>query len=273
MNAGNDNLGSLARSLARNRELLVRLAGREYATRFRGSIIGLAWAVLTPLLLAIVYTFVFAGVFKLRWAGTESDAVPSFAVYMMVGLAVHGMMVECLSRAPGLILSNVNYVTKVVFPLEILSFAILLPAVAAALITILIVVGMNFALTGRLHATILLTPLILGPYSLFVVSLTMIISAVGVYLRDLSQIVGLIIPLLLFLSPVFYPMEAVPPAMRELMAFNPLTFPIEQMRVIIIEGKWPNWTGLAIYTFLSLPALWVAYGAFQRLRKGFADVI
>lgn len=269
----NYSLGKLARSLAVNRELLIRLAKREYAARFRGSIMGLAWAVLTPLALAIAYTFVFAGVFKLRWVGGDADAGPSFAVNLIVGLAIHGMFAECLGRAPNLIVSSPSYVTKVVFPLEILSFTILLPAIVTAIVTLIAVVIINFALTGRLNATLLLCPFVLGPYALFIAALIMIVSAVGVFLRDLTQIVGLIIPLSLFLSPVMYPIDAVPPAIRHFMMLNPLTFPIEQLRLIILAGKLPDWAGLAIYALLSLAALALAYGAFQRLRKGFSDVI
>ena len=195
------------------------------------------WAILTPLLLAIAYTFVFAGVFKLRWTGVDSSMGSSFAVYLIVGLAVHGILAECLSRAPSLVLSNPNYVTKVVFPLEILSFTILLPAIVTVIVSLLVVVGVNFVLTGQLHATLLFTPLILAPYILVIAALILVVSAVGVYLRDLAQIVGLVLTLSMFLSPVFYAVEAVPPAMRQLMAFNPLTFPIEQLRLVILAGK------------------------------------
>ena len=273
MSSATYNLGALARSVAQNRELLVRLARREYDARFRGSMMGLAWAVLTPLLLAIAYTFVFSGVFKLRWTGAPDEFGSSFAVYLLVGLAVHGLLAECLSRAPSLVLANPSYVTKVVFPLEILSFTILLPSIATAILTLLVVVAIHLATSGQLHPTFLLAPLVLAPFALFVAAVTMVVSAIGVYLRDLAHVVGLIVTLSLFFSPVFFALEAVPPAMQQVMVYNPLTFPIEQMRQIILVGSLPNWTGLAIYSLISLAVLTLGYGAFQRLRKGFADVI
>lgn len=273
MNSGILSLGAFARSVFRSRELLLRLARREYDARFRGSVMGLTWAVLTPLLLAVAYSFVFAGVFKLRWVGTADDMGASFAVYLLAGLAVHGILAECLARAPGLILSNPSYVTKVIFPLEILAFTVLLPSLANALITVSIVVIINFAMTGQLRPTLILAPLILAPYALFVVAVTMIVSALGVYLRDMAHVVGLILTLSLFLSPVFYALEAVPPAMQALMLYNPLTFPIEQLRQVILIGNMPNWIGLAIYLVFAVVALTLAHTVFQRLRKGFADVI
>lgn len=273
MRAGNSGLGSLARSVVSNHGLLLQLAKREYAGRFRGSIFGMAWAVLTPLVLAIAYTFVFAVIFKIRWVGGDTDHGTSFAVYLLVGLAIHGILAECLSRAPSLVLSNPSYVTKIVFPLEILAFTIIVPAIATATVNLVIVVAINLILTGQMHMTLLLTPFILGPYVLFIVALTMFLSAVGVYLRDLAHVVGLIVTLSLFLSPVFFSLEAVPPAMRNVMVFNPLTFPIEQLRLIVLVGKSPNWLGLMGYSIFSLAALSVAYGAFQRLRRGFSDVI
>jgi lipopolysaccharide transport system permease protein len=266
-------LGLLALSLARNQQLLLRLAGRELSARFRGSVLGLAWTVLTPLLLAAVYTFVFTSVFKMRWAGADESSVANFATYLMVGLALQGILVECLARAPGLMRANPSYVTKVVFPLEILPFVPLLPAIVTACVSLLAAIVINLYLTGHLYGTILFIPLFLAPFVLYVAALTMIISAFGVYLRDLAQIVNIIIPLTLFLSPVFYPLEAVPARIQPLLVINPLTFAIEQLRLVIIKGGFPDWAGLALYTVIAIICVSLAHRIFASMRKGFSDVV
>jgi lipopolysaccharide transport system permease protein len=266
-------LSALLLSLMSHRELLRRLAGREFSMRFRGSALGFAWTIITPLILAVMYTFVFDSIFKMRWGGAGEIGTANFAIYLLVGLAVHGVFVECLSRAPGLIISNSSYVTKVVFPLEVLPFVVLISALTNAMISLTIAALVNLALSGQLHPTALFIPILVLPYALFVVAVTMVIAAIGVYLRDLSQVVSLIIPISLFLSPVFYPIEAVPRAMQPLISMNPLTFAIEQARLILIKGDAPNLIGIAIYTMASMFALAVAHWSFQRLRRGFADVV
>jgi lipopolysaccharide transport system permease protein len=263
----------LVETLITKRDLVRQLASREFASRFRGSMLGSAWAIVTPLLLATVYTFVFNTVFKMRWTAAESQSNLDFAVYLLLGLAVHGIFVECLSRAPNLIVSNPSYVTKVVFPLEVLPFVLLVSALTNAGISIGVAILLNWLVSGSLHQTIVFIPLILIPYGLFVSAFVMIMAACGVYLRDLVQVVNVIIPVSLFLTPVFYPLTAIPPAIRNLMWLNPLTFAVEQIRSTAVEGLVPNLPGLLLYGAASLAALSVSFWLFQRLRKGFADVL
>ena len=263
----------LVETLVTKRDLVRQLANREFASRFRGSMLGSTWAIVTPLLLATVYTFVFNTVFKMRWTAAESQSNLDFAVYLLLGLAVHGIFVECLSRAPHLIVSNPSYVTKVVFPLEVLPFVLLVSALTNAGISIGVAILLNWLVSGSLHQTIVFIPLILIPYGLFVSAFVMIMAACGVYLRDLAQVVNVIIPVSLFLTPVFYPLTAIPPAIRNLMWLNPLTFAVEQIRSTAVEGLVPNLPGLLLYTAASLVALSVSFWLFQRLRKGFADVL
>lgn len=263
----------LAASVVRNWELLSRLAQREYTQRFRGTVMGFVWAILTPLLLAVAYTFVFVVVFKVRWVGAPEESGSNFVVYLMVGLALHGILAECLSRAPTLILSNPSYVLRVIFPLEILPFTIIAPALVTAGVNLAVAVIINLAQTGHVHPTLIFAPLVVAPYLVFIVAVVILASAIGVYLRDVAHIVGLIITLAMFLSPVFYSIDAVPPAMRSVIKLNPLTFPIEELRAVVIGNTMPNWPGLAIYSAFALASLAAANAAFQRLRNGFADVL
>lgn len=267
-------LGHFLSVLLAHRELILRLAGREFTQRFRGSVLGPVWAVLTPLLTAAVFTFVFSSVFQARWSPVGASSGPfDFAILFLTGLAVHGIFAECVSRAPALLVANAGYVTKVVFPIEILPVVALLSALVTAGISLGIVLLGNLLLNGALHVTALALPLVLLPYFLFVTAISLALAACGVFLRDLSQVVTLLVTVSLFLTPIFYPIEAVPPAFRPLMWLNPLTFVVEQSRAVLIFGRWPDFGVLGLYGLAATAALAGAYWVFQRLRTGFADVL
>ena len=260
------------RSLVAHRELILRLARREVTQKFQGSTLGLTWMVLTPLLTAAVFTFVFTGVFQTRWGGTQTGPF-DFAILMLTGLAVHGIFAEAVGRAPTLIIAQASYVTKVVFPIEILPVVAVLASMVTALITAAIVILGQAALNGVLHWTVIFWPLVLAPYLIFVTALVLFFAACGVFLRDLSQIVTLMVTCSLFLTPVFYPLDAVPGTFRMLMRLNPLTSIVEQSRTVIVFGGLPDFVSLGIYTMCALASLAFAFWLFQRLRPGFADVL
>jgi lipopolysaccharide transport system permease protein len=262
----------LGRSILAHHQLIWRLVGREVTARFQGSMLGVAWMVMTPLLTAAVFTFVFSTVFQTRWGGTQSGPF-DFAILLLVGMAVHGVFAEAVGRAPILIVSQPSYVTKVVFPIEILPLVAVLSSLVNATITISIVVIGQLLLNGVLNWTAIFFPLVIFPFLIFVFSLTMFFSACGVFLRDLSQIVALLVTVSLFLTPIFYPLNAVPGAFRTVMRLNPLTSIVEQSRTVIVFGGLPDFVSLAIYTACALFSLAVAFWLFQRIRPGFADVL
>jgi len=221
-----------------------------------------------------VYTFVFSEIFKSRWGGVGGDdSKTQFAVVLFVGMIVLSLFSEVVNRAPGLILSNVNYVKKVVFPLEILPII----ATGAALFHSLISLGvllLAFALfNGYLHWTAIFTPLVLFPLVILTLGLAWILAALGIFLRDVGQTIGIITTVLMFLSPVFYPVTAVPERFRAFIMTNPLTFIIEQAREVLIWGHLPDWVGLGIYTFAATVFAWIGFALFQKTRKGFTDVL
>ena len=263
---------NLGQSLWKNRQLIVQMAKREVVGRYKGSAIGLAWSFFSPVFMLVVYTFVFSEIFKARWGG-DDESKTQFAVVLFVGMIVLGLFSEVLNRAPALIISNVNYVKKVVFPLEILPVV----AVGAALFHCLISLGVLLAaqvlFKGYLHWTVLCIPLVLFPLAMLITGFAWILASLGVFLRDVGQTIGLVTTLLMFLSPVFYPMTAVPERFRPLMNANPLTFIIEQARAVLVFGYMPDWHGLGIYFLASALVLWVGYFWFQKTRKGFADVL
>lgn len=266
-------LGHFFASIIEHRDLIQRLAAREFGQRFRGSTLGLGWAVLTPLLTAAIFTFVFSSIFQARWGVAGPSGPFDFAVIFLAGLAVHTIFAESLNRAPILVVGNAGYVTKVVFPLEILPVVSLVSALANAAIWLAVVMLGNLIFNGVIQLTSLLLPLVLLPYLIFIVALGLLVAACGVFIRDLSQVVGLLVTASMFLTPIFYPIQAVPPRFQTLMWLNPLTFVVEQVRAVLIFGRWPDFGGLALYSIAALAFLAVAFWVFQRLRPGFADVL
>lgn len=249
------------------------MARREVTGRYRGSMIGLAWSLLNPLLMLLAYTFVFSIVFNARWGNGTSENRTDFAMIMFVGLIIHGIFAECINRAPTLIPGNANYIKKVVFPLEILPWITLLASLFHAAANLLILL-IALTLFGRgVPWTVLLFPLILVPFAMTTLGIAWFLSALGVYVRDVAHTTGLLTTLLLFVSPVFYPVSALPETYRDLMMFNPLTFVIEESRKILIYGHLPDWSGLSIYFAIACLVAWAGFWWFQKSRRGFADVL
>jgi lipopolysaccharide transport system permease protein len=265
---------ALAKSLWRNRQLIVQMTKREIIVRYQGSVFGLAWSFLNPLFMLVIYTFVFSEIFKSRWGGVGGDdSKTQFAIVLFVGMIVLSLFSEVLNRAPGLILSNVNFVKKVVFPIEILPVI----AMGAALFHTFISLGvllLTFAIfNGYLYWTAIFITLVLLPLVILTIGLALILASLGVFARDVGQSIGIVTTVLMFLSPVFYPVTAVPESFRPFILANPLTFIIEQAREVLIWGHQPEWIGLSIYTLVAVFIAWVGYAWFQKTRKGFADVL
>jgi len=267
-------LASLIHSLMRHRQLIVQMCKREVVGRYKGSALGLLWSFFNPVFMLVVYTFVFSEIFKSRWGGASaSGSKTEFALVLFVGMIVQSLFAEMLNRAPTLILNNANYVKKVVFPLEILPIVTLGATLFHSLISMSVLLLAFLMFNEYLQWTIVFVPLVLLPIVILTMGLTWILSALGVFLRDISQTISIVTTVLMFLAPVFYPISAVPPGLRPFIMANPLTFIIEQARDVLIWGNQPNWTGLGIYLAIAVCVAWTGYVFFQKTRKGFADVI
>lgn len=264
---------SLGKSLWKHRQLIKQMAWREVIGRYKGSIIGLFWSFINPVLMLAVYTFVFSVIFKARWGIDGGDSKTSFALILFVGLIVHGLLAEVLNRAPSLIVSNVNYVKKVIFPLEILAAISLLAASFHSMVSILVLLLASAAINFYLPWTVILLPIILLPLIILIVGLSWILASLGVFIRDIGQTIGIITTVMFFLAPVLYPLLAVPEKYHPYILANPLTFIIEQAREVLIYGHLPNWSGLGIYMLIAIGIAWAGYAWFQKTRKGFADVL
>ena len=266
-------LVALIESLLRNRQLIVQMTRREVAGRYKGSVLGLAWSFLTPILMLAVYTFVFSVVFKARWGTDGDESKTQFALVLFVGMIVHGLFAEVLNRAPGLILSNVNYVKKVVFPLDVLPVIAMGAALFHASISLAVLLIAFALFNGYLHWTVIFIPVVLLPLVILTLGVAWILASLGVFLRDVGQTVGIITTVMLFLAPIFYPVTALPEEVRPLIMANPLTFIIEEARGVVILGRMPHWTGLGMYTLVATAVAWAGFAWFQKTRKGFADVL
>lgn len=264
---------SVTRGLSRAHVALFRqLLLREVSARYRGSYLGLAWSFVLPLAMLGIYTWVFGVVFRLRWQSHGAGGVVEFALALFAGLVVFNFFAEVCTRAPSLITAQPNYVKKVVFPLDVLP----LVASAAALFHAgmgLAVLVAALAVLGRLSWWVLALPLVWLPLAAWAAGLALFLSALGVYVRDTAQVVGPIMSALLFLSPVFYPTQALPEAVRSWIFWNPLSVPIEATRSLLLAAQAPHWPTLGAYALAGGVVAWLGWSWFARVRDGFADVL
>lgn len=261
------------RALWKNRELWWRLTEREVLGRYRGSLLGIGWSFITPLAMLAVYTFVFSQVFKARWGGLEQAGPLGFAVNLFAGLIVFNLFSECVNRAPGLVVANPNYVKKVVFPLEILGCVAVGNAGFHALTSLLILLVFEMIAFQHLPLTLLWLPLIWVPLILGSLACTWFLSAVGVFLRDIGQLVGVGLNMLMFLSPIFFPLSALPAKWQPLLQLNPLAQVIEQTRRVSLQANNPDWGFIFLGTLGTLAACELSFRAFQKSKRAFADVL
>ncbi|MEI2263853.1 ABC transporter permease [Erwinia sp. CGal63] len=260
-------------SILRHKQLIFQMTKREVIGRYKGSSMGLAWSFLNPLFMLAVYTFVFSVAFKARWSVGGDESKTQFALILFVGMIVHGLFAEVVNKAPTIILGNINYVKKVVYPLETLSVISLLSAIFHSVISLIVLMLAFVTFNGYLHWTSIFLPAVFLPLIVFCLGLSWILSSLGVYIRDVGQTTMIITTIMMFLSPVFFPVTAIPEKFRIWIMLNPLTFIIEQAREVLIWGHVPNWKGLLIYTGCASVIAWLGFAFFQKTRKGFADVL
>lgn len=259
-------------SFWRNRGLIYMLIRRDIASRYRGSILGLIWAFFIPLFMLLVYTFVFGIIFKSRWTSGNSSRV-EFALILFIGLIFFNFLSECLVRATGIVLANSNYVKKVVFPLEILPWVICGVALFHAAISIGVWLAFYVIEFGLPHLTALLLPFLFVPFAFLVMGLTWFLASLGVYLRDVSQIIGIVMSVVMFLAPIFYPQSAVPMEYQRFLLINPLTTVISEARDVLYWGALPNAIGFISYCGWGFLIACLGFAWFQKTRKGFSDVL
>ncbi|SEW16823.1 ABC transporter permease [Luteibacter sp. 329MFSha] len=263
---------ALLRSLVANRRLIRALAVREIAARYRGSALGFAWAIVQPVFMLGIYAFVFSEVFKARWpGGTGSKA--EFALVLFAGLLVFNMFSEVFNRAPQLILGNANYVKRVVFPLEILPCVSVITALFNLVVSLAVWIVFYVVAFGMPHATALLAPIVILPLMIFLTGVSWLFAALGVYLRDITQITAIITTAMMFLTPIFFPVDAIPARFQPILNLNPLAPTVHQIRDVLMFGRGIEPMTYALTMLAAIASLFIGFAFFQKVRKGFADVI
>jgi len=263
--------------LFQHRDLILQLLKRDVLERYRGSNLGLLWSFVYPVFMLLVYMFVFGIVFKMKWGvapGQDSaNADIPFGVIMFSGLVLHAFLGECLVRSSHLITGNQQYVKKIIFPLPVLSIvcvgAAFFHLLAGLLILLLFMLGAGVVP----ELTILYMPLVLLPLVLLLLGVSWLLSSLCVFIRDIAQLMSVLVTVLLFLAPIFYPLSVVPEQYQIWMYLNPLTAVVEQFRAVVLFGQQPDWQILGIYWLVAVTVLLLGYGFFRRTQGAFADVV
>ncbi|MER9327583.1 ABC transporter permease [Mesorhizobium sp. M0488] len=260
-----------------NKDVLISLIRREVVGRYRGSMLGLLWSLLNPLFMLAVYTFVFGVVMKSRWAVPDQPSAThstgEFAVILFCGLIVFQFFAEVVSSAPSLIVTNTNYVKKIVFPIQILPAVSAGAALFHAAVSLLVLFAFAYIVFGHIPLTALLAPAVFAPLVVMVVGIAWVLASIGVYFRDMSQIIAPLVTATMFLSPVFFQRTSLPAWLQPWLSLNPLAIPVESFRDVVIFGVLPNWMSLGYYSGVAVAVAVLGYQFFQKTRRGFADVL
>lgn len=258
-------------ALLRNRSLVAELCKREILGRYRGANFGLLWALISPFLMLAVYTLAFGSILKSKWPGVGEGQ--SFALILFVGLIIHAFLAECITQAPRLVAGNPSYVKKVVFPLEVLPWPMVASALFHLLMNLIAYIVLAIFFGQELSWTLLLFPLVVLPLVVLALGLSWGLAAMGVYFRDINQVTGVFATAMLFTSTAIIPITAIPADLQWLFRLNPLSFIIDQARVVVLWGGMPDWIGLGAYLVIALLVCYGGYLIFSVTRRGFADVL
>lgn len=263
----------LVRNLWRHRDLIRQFTWRDIEGRYKGSFLGLFWSLVNPLVLLLIYTFVFGIVFKAHWPGPAGDGLAAFAVTAFCGIAAFTIFSECAGRAANLVINVPNYVKKVVFPLEILPVSTLGAALFHALISLGILLVANLFVSRTIPWTLVLLPLVVLPLICFTLGISWFLASLGVFVRDMGYTITLIIQVLFFTTPIFYALETIPEPFRSVVRLNPFTAVMENVRRVVLWGELPLWPDLVFSLVASLIVMVFGYAWFMKTKKAFADVI
>ena len=257
--------------LPRRLDLIWPMARRMLVARYRGSALGLVWAVLTPLVTIAVFTFLFAGIFGARFTGGGSSW--DYALYLFCGLLPWTAFAESVQQSAGTVVAHANLVKRVVFPLETLPVSQALAALAGQLFGTAALLVAAVTVRGELHAGVLWLPVLMVPQLVLTLGASWFVASLGVFVRDTAQALGLLLMAWMYLTPIIYPESAVPERFRTLLEANPFTPLVRSYRLCLLEGSQPDWRGLAFFSAVALAAFVLGYWWFARTRKNFADVI
>jgi homopolymeric O-antigen transport system permease protein len=264
---------AIVRHLIQHRDLIGQFTRREVIGKYKGSYLGLTWAFIQPLLMLAVYTFVFSVIFEMKWGISPEEGRLGFAMALFVGILTFNILGEPVNAAPTLILGNANYVKKVIFPLEILPLVKLLGTMVHCLFGMVIVIAGLILMNQKLEWTIILLPVAWFPMILFSLGWGYFLASLGVFVRDVGATVGVLVNMLFFLSPIFYPLKAVPEELRVFCRLNPIAIFVQDARRVVLWGQFPDWPWFFAGLALSMVIFVLGFIWFMRSKKAFADVM
>ena len=256
----------------RNRYLLWQLVKKDIRQRYQGSVLGFLWTIIVPVLMLIIYTFMFSEVFQAKWDIDTSDKY-QFALILFCGLSAFSLVSEVMNRSTTLIISNTNYVKKVIFPLELLPVVLTCSAFFNSLISFIILVIARLFLYQEISKTIYLFILAFLPLIIFTIGVGLLISAISVYLKDISNFISVFVTILMYMSPVFFPLSSVPENFRSMCEINPMTFMIENLRKVVLYGEYMDTTFFVKSCAIAFFFYFLGSIVFKRAKEGFADVL
>ncbi len=254
------------------RDLILTMVARDISVKYKGSVLGILWAFLNPLFMLAIYTFVFKYVFNARWP-TENAATVNYAVILFAGLVLHTWLADVMSRSVSMIADHANFVKKIQFPLIILPWIAVIAAGVQFLMGLVVLVLFMMVLGSPLHPEMVLLPLILVPFLMMLIGVAWLLAALGVFVKDLSQLIGTMVTMMLFTSTVFFSLHNAPEIIRPILLLNPLTIPLDALRNVMLFGQAPDWILLGGYSVVAFLVMHLGYFVFQRLNTLFADVL
>lgn len=255
-----------------HRDLTRELTRRDILGRYRGANFGLFWSLIGPLMMLAIYTIAFSKILGSRWNQASGDTA-SFGIVLFLGLIVHGFVAECLVRAPRLMVDNANYVKRIVFPLPVLVWSMVLSALFHMAMNFAVFVVLGIVVFGKFSFYLFLLPVVVAPLVLLTVAVSWVFASLGVYVRDINLMVPVLVTGLLFVSSAIVPVDTLPQHYQVIFHLNPLTFFIDQVREVALWNRPPEWSGLLRYTLAGIVALYAAYSWFRATSRGFADVL
>ena len=265
-------LTNFLRNISYRRDTIALIVKRDFQEKYQGSILGLLWTILIPLIMLFVYSFVFSVVFKARWDVSNNESKGIFALVLFGNLILFNFLSETLATSTSCITNNPNLVKKVKFSLQLLPLCKAITAAVNQLTSVAIFL-IGLACFGQISWNLLLTPLLLPPLFFTALGLGYLVSAINVYFRDLNQMIGVIITLILFLSPIFYPLAAIPEKYQFLIKMNPLSYLLEEFRIVVFMQEQPNFLILGVFYIASITIAYAGYKVFRKLQPSFGDVL
>jgi lipopolysaccharide transport system permease protein len=257
-----------------HRQLILQFSKREVLKRYKGSYLGLLWSFINPVFMLLIYAFVFGVILRTRWStGISDNSFAGFALTLFTGLIIFNVFSECVTAAPGLIVNNPNYVKRIIFPLEILPVSMLGSALLHSLVSLFVLFLGLILFKVNIYWTVMLFPLVYVPLIFLCLGMGWILSALGVFVRDIGQLVTIIVQMLFFMTPIFYPLDSIPLKFKFIFNINPMTFIVNQFRQVILWQRLPSLKEYLVLLSVTMIICLAGYLWFMKSKKAFADVL